>query len=78
MRTFNKSPKKPNENFFQMSANDVIRGHRMTDKEANERIWREIDQAFLSIEPIPLEVVKETLKQEIEKLYIVKSEFKGE
>ena len=46
MRMFNKPPEKPNEDFFQMNANDVIRGHRMTDKEANERIWKEIDQAF--------------------------------
>ena len=55
---------------------DVIRGHRLTDEEANERIWREIDQAFLAIESIPIGVVEEALKQEIEKLWIIKVESK--
>ena len=73
---FNKPPEKLNEDFFQMDANDVIRGHKMTDKEANERIWREIDQAFFAIEPISLEVVRGALRQEIEKLYIIKTNLK--
>lgn len=46
---------------------DIIRGHRMTDREAEEMLWREIDQAFERGEKLFKEYLEQATNEIIKK-----------
>lgn len=47
--------------------NDIIRGHRMTDMEAEEMLWREIDQSFERGEKLFKEYLEQAVNDIIKK-----------
>lgn len=49
------------------SKDDIIRGHRITDIEAEEMLWREIDQAFERGEKLFKEYLEQATNEIIKK-----------